>query len=175
MPSPATATLAMVSVQVWGEFMARPGAAEISEVPATSALARAIRRFAQTDGDHNTVIPALTLHRRHAPSEPLHCIYNLAILPRSRHLPRASTEGSRTRNVNKNGVRLWTDCSSIRKRKTGNSNLSQSLPIRHRTPNLHTVLDRYVSPGCRMVVGNAGWFGESGKCWVSRHSPLRNG
>ena len=59
--------------------MARPGAAEISEVPATSALARAIRRFAQTDGDHNTVIPALTLHRRHAPSEPLHCIYNLGL------------------------------------------------------------------------------------------------
>jgi AraC-like DNA-binding protein len=79
MPSPATATLAMVRVQVWGEFMARPGAAEISEVPATSALARSIRRFAQTDGDHNTVIPALTLHRRHAPSEPLHCIYNLGL------------------------------------------------------------------------------------------------
>ena len=59
--------------------MAKPAAAEISEVPATSALARAIRRFAQTDGDHNTVIPALTLHRRHAPSEPLHCIYNLGL------------------------------------------------------------------------------------------------
>jgi AraC-like DNA-binding protein len=41
--------------------------------------ARAIRRFAQTDGDHNTVIPALTLHRRNAPSEPLHCIYNLGL------------------------------------------------------------------------------------------------
>ncbi len=32
-------------------------------------------------------------------------------LPRSRHLPIASTEGSRTRNLNKIGVRLWTDCS----------------------------------------------------------------
>ena len=31
------------------------------------------------------------------------------ILPRSRHLPNASTEGSRTRNLNKTGVRLWTD------------------------------------------------------------------
>jgi AraC-like DNA-binding protein len=59
--------------------MAKPAATEISEVPATSALARAIRRFAQTDGDHNTIIPALTLHRRHAPSEPLHCIYNLGL------------------------------------------------------------------------------------------------
>jgi hypothetical protein len=44
-----------------------------------SDLARVIRRVAQTDGDHSTVIPALTLHRRSAPSEPLHCIYNLGL------------------------------------------------------------------------------------------------
>jgi AraC-like DNA-binding protein len=50
-----------------------------SETPATSTLARAIRRFAQTDGDHNTAIPALTLHRRKGPTEPLHCIYNLGL------------------------------------------------------------------------------------------------
>ena len=50
-----------------------------SDVTATSALARAIGRFAQTDGDHNTAIPALTLHRRKAPTEPLHCIYNLGL------------------------------------------------------------------------------------------------
>jgi AraC-like DNA-binding protein len=61
------------------ERMAKPAAVEISEAPATVALARAIRRFAQTDGDHSTVIAALTLHRRHAPSEPLHCIYNLGL------------------------------------------------------------------------------------------------
>src|SRR5438128_7921086 len=42
-------------------------------------LARAIERFAQTDGDHTTAIPALTLHRRKAPTEPLHCIYNLGL------------------------------------------------------------------------------------------------
>src|SRR5881396_4250609 len=59
--------------------VAKLAEAEISEVPATSALARAIRRFAQTDGDHNTAIPALTLHRRKAPTEPLHCIYNLGL------------------------------------------------------------------------------------------------
>src|SRR4029077_8295532 len=53
--------------------------AEPSNVPATGGLARAIRRFAQSDGDHNTAIPALTLHRRSAPSEPLHCIYNLGL------------------------------------------------------------------------------------------------
>jgi AraC-like DNA-binding protein len=45
----------------------------------TNGLARAIRRFAQTDGDHTTAIPALTLHRRHAPTLPLHCIYTLAL------------------------------------------------------------------------------------------------
>jgi hypothetical protein len=44
-----------------------------------TALARAIARFAQTDGDHTTTIPALTLHRRQAPTEPLHCIYNLGL------------------------------------------------------------------------------------------------
>jgi AraC-like DNA-binding protein len=59
--------------------MAKLAEAEPSDVPATTVLARAIRRLAQTDGDHNTAIPALTLHRRSAPSEPLHCIYNLGL------------------------------------------------------------------------------------------------
>src|SRR5437870_13630868 len=59
--------------------VAKTAKAELSDSPATSVLARAIRRFAQTDGDHNTTIPALTLHRRSAPSEPLHCIYNLGL------------------------------------------------------------------------------------------------
>ena len=49
------------------------------DAPMTSALAQAIGRFAQTDGDHATAIPALTLHRRKAPTEPLHCIYNLGL------------------------------------------------------------------------------------------------
>ncbi len=46
---------------------------------AMGALARAIAQVAQTDGDHNTTIPALTLHRRSSPTEPLHCIYNLGL------------------------------------------------------------------------------------------------
>jgi AraC-like DNA-binding protein len=45
----------------------------------TSDLARAIERIAQTDGDYHTAIPALTLHRREAPTAPLHCIYNLGL------------------------------------------------------------------------------------------------
>ena len=59
--------------------MAKLAEEEPSDIPATNVLARAIRRFAQTDGDHNTAIPPLTLHRRSAPSEPLHCIYNLGL------------------------------------------------------------------------------------------------
>jgi AraC-like DNA-binding protein len=55
---------------------ARPYAATVT---ATGALARAIGRVAQTDGDHTTAIPRLTLHRRTAPTEPLHCIYNLGL------------------------------------------------------------------------------------------------
>ena len=59
--------------------VAKTAEAEPGDIPATNVLARVIRRLAQTDGDHNTGIPALTLHRRSAPSEPLHCIYNLGL------------------------------------------------------------------------------------------------
>lgn len=45
----------------------------------TRELARAIEFFAQSDGDHSTAIPALSLHRRHLPTEPLHCIFNLGL------------------------------------------------------------------------------------------------
>ena len=44
-----------------------------------SALAHAVGRFAQSDGDYTTAIPALTLHRRSAPTQPLHCIYTLGL------------------------------------------------------------------------------------------------
>ena len=35
-------------------------------------------------------------------------------LTRSRHRPFASTDGSRTENINKIGVRLWTDSSLVK-------------------------------------------------------------
>ena len=47
--------------------------------PALARLARAIEHLAQIDGDHATAIAALTLHRRSAPTEPLHCIYGLGL------------------------------------------------------------------------------------------------
>lgn len=51
-----------------------------SATPTTvEALARVIGRFAQSDGDHATVIPGLTFHRRRAPTEPLHCIYGVGL------------------------------------------------------------------------------------------------
>jgi AraC-like DNA-binding protein len=52
---------------------------ELSDAEAVSALAHAVGSFAQTDGDYTTAIPALTLHRRGAPTEPLHCIYSLGL------------------------------------------------------------------------------------------------
>lgn len=45
----------------------------------TDGLARAIARFAQSDGDYTTAIPALSLHRRKGPTEPLHCIFSLGL------------------------------------------------------------------------------------------------
>jgi AraC-like DNA-binding protein len=46
---------------------------------AASSLARAIARIAQSDGDYLTAFPALSLHRRRMPTEPLHCIYGLGL------------------------------------------------------------------------------------------------
>jgi AraC-like DNA-binding protein len=59
--------------------MYKHAAAKISEAESLSALAYAVGNFAQTDGDSTTAIPALTLHRRSAPTEPLHCIYSLGL------------------------------------------------------------------------------------------------
>ena len=59
--------------------MHRDSVTEFTQTTATSALARAIGTFAQTDGDYATTVPALTLHRRSAPTQPLHCIYALGL------------------------------------------------------------------------------------------------
>lgn len=48
-------------------------------IPQTEELSAAIQRFANTDGDFTTALPALTMHRRHGVSEPMPCIYNLGI------------------------------------------------------------------------------------------------
>jgi Helix-turn-helix domain len=44
-----------------------------SDATTIRALAGAIGSIVQTDGDHDTGIPALTLHRRSGPTDPLHC------------------------------------------------------------------------------------------------------
>jgi hypothetical protein len=41
-------------------------------------------------------------------------------------------------------------------------------------PNVNTVCDEYFWPGRRIVDGNFGRFGESGKCCVSRQKPVRS-
>src|SRR6266700_5565431 len=63
----------------WRLLMSKQAGPYTSDATAMAALARAIDRVAQTDGDHTTAIPALTLHRRKAPTEPLHCIYSLGL------------------------------------------------------------------------------------------------
>ncbi|SEM25236.1 AraC-type DNA-binding protein [Variovorax sp. YR750] len=44
-----------------------------------SDLAKAVGRFAENDGDCITAIPELTLHRRSAATEPVHCIYGFGV------------------------------------------------------------------------------------------------
>ena len=46
-----------------------------SEFVAMAELASVIAHFAHSDGDYTTANSALSLHRRKAPTEPLHCIY----------------------------------------------------------------------------------------------------
>ena len=50
-----------------------------SALPTTAGLAHAIASFAHSEGDYTTAIPALSLHRRKGPTEPLHCIYSLGL------------------------------------------------------------------------------------------------
>lgn len=45
----------------------------------TRKLADAVSQFARTDGDVETAIPGLSLHRRHKQTMPLHCIYGLGV------------------------------------------------------------------------------------------------
>ncbi|RSZ29675.1 MULTISPECIES: AraC family transcriptional regulator [unclassified Variovorax] len=44
-----------------------------------SDLAKAVGRVAENDGDCITAIPELTLHRRSATTEPMHCIYGFGV------------------------------------------------------------------------------------------------
>ena len=42
-------------------------------------LIEQLSALAATEGDHATAVPGLTIHRRNAPTEPLHCIYTLSV------------------------------------------------------------------------------------------------
>jgi RNA polymerase sigma factor (TIGR02999 family) len=46
---------------------------------ASPGLARTIDRHARAAGDHMTAFPALSLHRRDAPTEPISCVYGLGL------------------------------------------------------------------------------------------------
>jgi hypothetical protein len=45
----------------------------------TDLLARAIARHVHSPGDYETALPALSFHRRDAPTEPMPCIYPLSL------------------------------------------------------------------------------------------------
>jgi AraC-like DNA-binding protein len=59
--------------------MHRYAPAKKAALPSTAGLARAIERFAQSDGDYMTAAPGLSLHRRKGRTEPLHCIFSLGL------------------------------------------------------------------------------------------------
>ncbi|MGF6347736.1 AraC family transcriptional regulator [Variovorax sp. W2I14] len=56
---------------------AQPARQEESGV--LSNLARAVERIAQSDGDYLTAIPELSVHRRSATTEPMHCLYGFGV------------------------------------------------------------------------------------------------
>lgn len=51
------------------------------------------------------------------------------------------------------------------------SQIRATNPPNYFTVKWYTVVLLNVSPGRNTVDGNDGWFGESGKCCVSRHRP----
>jgi AraC-like DNA-binding protein len=59
--------------------MARQSSKNASAPPSTASLARAIAAVAHSDGDYATAFSPLSLHRRKAPTEPLHCIFGLGL------------------------------------------------------------------------------------------------
>jgi AraC-type transcriptional regulator N-terminus len=54
---------------------------DITETSESSirGLARAIARYVHRTGDLQTALPALSLHRRDRPTEPLECTYPLSL------------------------------------------------------------------------------------------------
>ena len=65
---------------------------------------------------------------------------------------------------------------SPRKTTVGTLFIALSLAAPYAFLKRNSVVDSITSPGFTIVVGNSGWFGESGKCCVSRATPaLRTG
>jgi hypothetical protein len=61
------------------DVMDQGDSAKISYEQTIDVLARAIERHTFSAGDHVTAFPALSLHRRDAPTEPVHCIYDFGL------------------------------------------------------------------------------------------------
>src|SRR5687768_2042643 len=78
-PGPPSATVATPPADRTLLQMRRYSPSQDAALPATAGLARAIERFAQSDGDYTTAVPGLSLHRRKGRTEPLHCIFSLGL------------------------------------------------------------------------------------------------
>jgi AraC-like DNA-binding protein len=61
--------------------MFRDESADAALRPSIGLLASAIARHVHTAGDHETPLPALSFHRRDAPTEAIPCVYPLGAIP----------------------------------------------------------------------------------------------
>ncbi len=64
-------------------------------------------------------------------------------------------------------------CISLIRRNTCWARLTQACIFHFSVVNLYVVVVLYFSPGFKTTDGNLGWFGESGKCCVSRQKAER--
>ncbi len=107
----------------------------------------------------------------------------LAALPRQRRHRRAVRRGTAEQRGDVAGqvdLRRWTARAGSagrpcirRSRRRCSTRVKKVCPTGAsgpHAPNEWTVVVRYVCPGRSTVDGKDGWFGESGKCCVSRHS-----
>jgi hypothetical protein len=61
------------------EVMNQRDGADAPQASTIVLLAGAIERHAARAGDHVTALPALSFHRRDAPTEPVHCVYDFGL------------------------------------------------------------------------------------------------
>ena len=87
------------------------------------------------------------------------------------HLPRAGRCVPCNAHAAATTAGTGTSCRTTNSRRRPR-NIGRTV-IAYCTENLKIVVEWKCCPGFSSVEGKLGWFGESGKCWVSRQNPLR--